>query len=246
MLLGICDYAKWIEAISGVVIAALAVLGWVGRWIYSLWTAPDLCVANDKKAFFCNPRIDLKKDSSSKEELSAEFFVPIENIGRSTAIHTTVSVDCVLKKKGDWNSLENIYYGMPLRLRWRTGKTDEAIPGKDCSYFKLISFQENIKGEDSPGAKREKALLCMLCVDAESRSSAGSMVQLSNGNAITAFVHIKFRAQNVAQTSEKWLYVNWDGAYGKVNSGNFSIRVASEEEAAKVKVKYDEIRKTEG
>lgn len=238
--------SEWVQAVSGVIIAALAVLGWIGRWIYSLWIVPHLRIDKDKKAFFCNPRIDLQRDSNSKGELSTEFFVPIENSGRATAIHATVSVDCVLKKKGDWNSLENVYYGMPLCLKWRSNKADEAIPGNDCSYFKLISFQENIKEEDSPGTKKERALICMLCVDTGSRSAVGSMVQLSIGNAITVFVHVKFRAQNISNTCEEWLYVNWDGAYGKVDSENFSIRVASKEETANIKGKYDEIRKVEG
>lgn len=223
-----------VQAASSVVIAAVAVLGGLWRKFYLWWNRPQLRIGKQDKVFFCNPKIDLRKDSSGGNEYSSVFFVPIDNFGNTPANHVAVFADCVLKKKGDWDTLESVYFGMPLQFKWRPNKADDVIPGNDSSYFKVIAFVENTKGENSPGAKSEKALICSLCVDVNSSEN----FQLSIGSPLSVFVHVKYRAQNISETCYDWLYINWDGAYGRISPHNLTIRLASKEERGYINKKY--------
>lgn len=226
-----------ISAWSSVTIAAVAVVGPLAMKIKRFLDRAQLRILKSDRYDYHNPKLEVKLDDGMDKDYSTEYYVPIENFGNSKASNVEVVTDCILKKNGDWDSLQERYFGMPLRFCWQSSNPHENIPCKGRDFVRLLKFSQNVKGEDLGNVDVESAIIMSLCISRGAECPT-ALLQLSVGTQMTFFVRMAYRADEEGTISSEWLYIHWDGKFGAVEA---SIRKASKEEVAKVTERYNKL-----
>lgn len=225
--------------VSNVVIAFIAACGWMFSPLLKWFFRSKIDFPERDSYQYGVTTVDLRTDTPEADS-TVEFLMPLKNAGSSFAEDCHVSVDCILKKKGVGEELELKYCGIPLKMRWPSGKEVAGIVGGDIAYFCAMIFTTEQQMDETPGAQTEDIMTCYLCAN-NITCNNGGRIPVSSGKPFEIYVHMRCAFKNSDAIREKWFSMKWDGS--TTSKDGFLITAVSGKTLKALKTAYNDAMK---
>lgn len=231
-----------VSAWSNFTVAVVAVLGYLGHAFWRWWTRPKIRLREASKYNFRRNLLAEDRDSNERDCGGLEYLIPIINKGRQLAVDVTAFVDCVLKKSGDGDKLDTLYFGLPRRMSWADTSESIDIARNETAYLRLARLATSVQTENTIGADVEASLTCYLHAMG---CSQDDLLLISQSKVITVFSRICARAKNSSVAHIRWVSLHWEGGteLKDVSDKNFKIRLATDDEAKLATAAYENLVK---
>ena len=227
---------------SNFVLAVVAVLGYLCRAIVLKVTMPVLVIPDAKKYNFRREVLATNQNSSSRANGGYEFLLPVKNTKRQLATDVTASIDCVLKRAGDGDDYEKLYFGLPRTMIWANAAHSISIAKNETMYVCFAKLSTSVQSENIGGADVEPSLTCYIqafgCGEQD-------LILVSQAISVSILARITVRAKNSNSACIKWVSLHWEGGtdIAEVSDANFKIRLAYSDEEKQATEKYNDLAK---